>query len=68
MDEIAPTPDMMVDQVMNRWPATIRIFLDFKMGCVGCPIAAFHSVDDASREHKVDAAAFLHALRASLKS
>jgi hybrid cluster-associated redox disulfide protein len=68
MENIAPTADMMVDQVMNRWPATIRIFLDFKMGCVGCPIAAFHSVDDASREHKVDPAAFLRALKAIAKS
>jgi hybrid cluster-associated redox disulfide protein len=62
MDNIAPTPGMMVDQVMNRWPTTIRVFLDFGMGCVGCPIAAFHSVDDASREHKVDPASFLAAL------
>lgn len=60
-----PTPDMMVDQVMNRWPASIRVFIDFKMGCVGCPIAAFHSVDDASREHRIDGAAFLAALQAA---
>jgi hybrid cluster-associated redox disulfide protein len=64
MERIAPTPDMMVDQVRSRWPATIRVFLDFKMGCVGCPIAAFHSVDDAWAEHLVDAAAFLRALQA----
>ena len=25
---------------MSRWPATIRVFLDFRMSCVGCPIAA----------------------------
>jgi hybrid cluster-associated redox disulfide protein len=49
--------------VMNRWPATIRVFLDFKMGCIGCPIATFHSVDEASQEHDIDKAAFLAALR-----
>jgi hybrid cluster-associated redox disulfide protein len=58
------TPDTMVDQVMSRWPATMRVFLDFKMGCVGCPITAFHSVEDASREHNVDPSAFLAALQA----
>ncbi len=42
----------------------MRVFLDFKMGCVGCPIAAFHSVEDASHEHKIDPAAFLAALQA----
>jgi hybrid cluster-associated redox disulfide protein len=48
---------------MNNWPATIRVFLDFKTGCVGCPIACFHTVDDASGEHHVDRDAFLKALR-----
>jgi hybrid cluster-associated redox disulfide protein len=52
-----------VQDVMNDRPATIRVFLDFRMGCVGCPIACFHTVDDACREHGVDRGAFLKALR-----
>ena len=58
------TPDMTVDQVMNRWPASIRVFMDFRLGCVGCPIATFHSVEEASREHAIDGGAFLAALQA----
>lgn len=54
--------DTLVDEVMRDWPATIRVFLDFRMRCVGCPIACFHTVDDACREHHVDRAAFLAAL------
>ena len=57
------TPDMTVDLVMKRWPASIRVFMDFRMGCVGCPIATFHSVDEASREHGIDATVFLSALQ-----
>jgi hypothetical protein len=30
---------------------------------VGCPIACYHTVDDACREHGVDRDAFLDALR-----
>jgi hybrid cluster-associated redox disulfide protein len=63
MKKIAPTVDMTVDQVMHRWPATMRVFMDFQLGCVGCPIAPFHSVEDASREHRIDGDAFLAALR-----
>ena len=55
--------DDLVDDVMGGAPETIRVFLAFKMGCVGCPIACFHSVDDACREHCVDRNAFLEALR-----
>jgi hybrid cluster-associated redox disulfide protein len=57
--------DDLVDDVMSRSPQTIRMFLRFNMRCVGCPIACFHTVDDACREHGVDREAFLKALRAS---
>jgi hybrid cluster-associated redox disulfide protein len=54
----------LVDDIMRRWPATLRVFLDRKMHCVGCPIACFHTVDDACREHGADRARFLADLRA----
>lgn len=54
-----PTAETTVDEVMRRWPTTIRVFLDFRMRCVGCPISAFHSIDEACEEHDVDAAVFL---------
>jgi hybrid cluster-associated redox disulfide protein len=59
----SPTPDMTVDDVMRRWPPTIRIFLDFGANCVGCPIATFHSVDDACQEHEIDLERFLGRLQ-----
>ncbi len=55
--------DDLVDDVMRGTPETIRVFLEFRMGCVGCPIACYHTVDDACREHGVDRDAFLGALR-----
>jgi hybrid cluster-associated redox disulfide protein len=62
----APMPigfDDLVDDVMKDFPATIRVFIDFKMGCIGCPIACFHTVEDACGEHHVNRDAFLEALR-----
>jgi hybrid cluster-associated redox disulfide protein len=56
--------DDLVDDVMSRSPRTIRAFLAFRMHCVGCPIACFHTVADACREHGVDRDAFMNALRA----
>jgi len=56
--------DTLVDDVMQNCPATIRIFLDYRMKCVGCPIACFHTVEDACREHGAESAGFLAALRA----
>lgn len=53
----------LVDDVMRRWPATIRAFLNHRMNCPGCPIACFHTVADACKEHHVDMAAFLRDLQ-----
>jgi hybrid cluster-associated redox disulfide protein len=54
----------LVDDVMRDWPETIRIFLNRRMGCPGCPIACFHSVEDAAREHGIETEGFLTDLRA----
>jgi hybrid cluster-associated redox disulfide protein len=53
----------LVDDVMRRAPATIRVFLDFKMNCVGRPIASFHSVEEACHEHGIQVTVSLAALR-----
>lgn len=42
---------MSLAELMSRWPPTIRVFLDRRMHCVGCPIAPFHSLVDAAEEH-----------------
>lgn len=46
--------DMPLSEVMARWPQTIRVFIDRRMHCVGCPIAPFHTVVDAAAEHGLD--------------
>jgi hybrid cluster-associated redox disulfide protein len=56
----------LVDDIMRRWPATIRVFLSHKMRCIGCPIACFHTVDDACREHGIDCSGFLAVLNETI--
>lgn len=55
-------PVTAVDEVMRRWPATLAVFIRFDMKCIGCPIAPFHSVEDACREHALENAQVLAAL------
>lgn len=56
-----------MDEIMRRWPATIRIVLRHQLPCVGCPIAGFHTIDDAIREHDVDGERFLRELLAAIE-
>ena len=45
--------DLSVGEVMARWPATIGVFVERRMHCVGCPIGLFHTVVEAATEHQV---------------
>lgn len=63
VDSAGIGPDTCLDGIMRCWPATIRVFLRHRMGCVGCPVAPFHTVTDASREYGVEIEVLLTELR-----
>ena len=54
--------EMSVKEIMDRWPATVPLFIRKGLKCPGCPIGPFHTLEDASREHGKD----LGALREEL--
>ncbi len=42
--------DLTVAAVLQRWPATIRVFLDRRMACGGCTHhGALHDLAEAAR-------------------
>lgn len=45
--------DLSVAEIMSTWPSTIRVFLERRMHCVGCPIGPFHTLPDAAEEHSL---------------
>ena len=59
-------PNSTVDEVMRRWPATIGVFIRWRMKCVGCPFGTFHTIEHACLEHGTDAPSFLAALRTAV--
>jgi hybrid cluster-associated redox disulfide protein len=59
--------DMTMDAIMRAWPDTIRVILDNGLLCVGCPIASFHTVSDAAKEHHLDEAMLIEDLRTVMK-
>ena len=61
-------PDRPVDDVMRRWPGAIRVFLDHRMACIGCPIARFHTVEEACSVYGLERGAFLLALDTAMAS
>lgn len=55
-------PNMSMEDVMRRWPASIAVLIRHGMHCVGCHIAHFHSIAEACRDHRIDEADFLKGL------
>ena len=64
--EQLPHAEMLIDDVMRTWPATIRVVMRRRMLCIGCPIGVFHTVADACRAHEVDLEGFLDELTAAV--
>lgn len=49
-------PNISVMDIMDKWPETIMVFMRYKMLCVGCSIAPFHTIKEACEEHSLDEA------------
>lgn len=54
-----PTPETAVACWLGRHPVTAHVFLDRRMACVGCPLAAFETLADAAREYRLPLEPFL---------
>lgn len=59
--------DMVVDEIMRKWPATVAVMLSYRMLCVGCPIGTFHTVAEACREHRIDETRFILDLESAVR-
>ncbi len=55
--------DTIIDRVMTDYPATVPVFLRWRMQCVGCPIAPFETIADACRIYQQPLDRFLTELR-----
>ncbi len=63
MDATRMTADLTVEDVLQVWPETLRVFLHRRMACVGCEVARFHTVAEAARIYDVPAEMLLRELR-----
>ena len=66
--EQLPHAGMLIDDVMRRWPWTIRVLMRRRMLCIGCPIGIFHTVADAAAAQAMEAADLTAELLAAMKA
>jgi hybrid cluster-associated redox disulfide protein len=63
MNDRIPKPHHTVNEVMRRWPQTVSLFMHYGTACPGCPVGAFHTVEEAALEYRIPLGRFLSELR-----
>lgn len=56
------TKDMGIIEVVQKYPQTIEVFMNFGMGCLGCAAAHFESIEQGALAHGMDVDALMKAL------
>jgi hybrid cluster-associated redox disulfide protein len=59
--------DMLVADVLARWPQTAPVFLRRRLACVGCSLARFEQIADVAAAYSLDLAHFCEDLRQAIE-
>ncbi len=56
------TKDMNIIEVVQKYPDTIGVFMYAGMGCFGCHVAQYETVEQGAMAHGIDVDALVDAL------
>ncbi len=51
--------DMSIGEIVEKWPNTVEVFKKHGMGCLGCAIAHFETLEQGVNAHGIDLDAIL---------
>jgi hybrid cluster-associated redox disulfide protein len=60
LDQI--TKDSNLLQVVKDFPETIPVFMSFGLGCIGCAVAKYETVEQGANGHGINADALVEEL------
>lgn len=53
-----------VSEILEKYPDTLPVFMEWKLDCLGCAMSTFCSVQDVADDYHIDLQPFLAALQA----
>lgn len=62
---MAITKDMSIRDVVEQHPEVAPVFIQHGMGCLGCAIASFESIEEGAISHGIDVELLLKDLNAA---
>jgi len=61
--------NMSIDDVVKKYPETVRVFEQHGLGCIGCHAALFEKIEQGAEIHRIDVSALINDLnKAVLKN
>jgi hybrid cluster-associated redox disulfide protein len=48
-----------VEVMLEKWPGISRVFINYRMSCIGCPFSKFHTLQDTCEIYQLDAKVLL---------
>ncbi len=61
---MAITKHMTIQEVVEKNPETIRVFMEHGLHCVGCAVARFENIEQGALAHGIDVDALVKDLNA----
>lgn len=62
------TAAMTVEDLLDRFPSAIPVFVSRRMQCIGCPVARFETVAEACAIYRMDTEHFIAEIAAIIGS
>jgi hybrid cluster-associated redox disulfide protein len=62
MEKSEITKEMSIGEVIQKYPKTTFVFLEYGLHCVGCPMAAPETIEEAVKLHGINLKKFLEDL------
>lgn len=57
------TKDMTIGELVNKYPESPKVLMEFGMMCVGCPSSQGETIEEAAMVHGMDMNALMDALK-----
>jgi len=58
--------EMIIGDVLDKYPTTAQIFTNFGMHCLHCPCSRGESIEDACKVHEIDVDALIDELNSEV--
>ena len=62
------TKEMGIMEVVQKYPATVEVFMNSGMGCLGCAASRFENIEQGAGAHVIDVDRLIASLNAVVET